>query len=190
MRRRTVVAKALSLAIIPSVAFAGCGIPGGGSGNQRVRAGTGGGAGGSGPQATIAAPAAVAGGAGAGAGAAAAPAPPLLLAATHDAQPGPAATPTTGHIEVHYQRDGGSSKASLVGPGGGRSAPVTGGVAVFDDLPPGAYQLEIGYTSDAASGTSGVGIGGAFDATRYGSFEVAAGQILVLTCDQTTCSSS
>lgn len=182
-----VVATALSLAVIPAVALAGCGIPGGGSGSERLRAGTGGGAGAVVPGGPPAAPASAAGGAGTGVEAAVAPGPPLLLAATRDKQPGAAAAPSTGRIEVHYRRDGGSSTASLDGSGGRRSVPVADGIAVFEDLAPGRYELEIAYTSEAASTAGGVGIGGAFDATRYGSFDVGAGQSIVLACDQADC---
>jgi hypothetical protein len=186
MRRRNVVVAAFGLVALAAFVVVGCAAPRS-TGGQRVRAGTG-------------APAALAAVQGSSAVAAVttAPAPgatdlPLALV---DPAPAAAATaaqagsePGSGSIEVRYHVEGSQSRAVLDGPDGKHDLAIVDGVATFTELPGGSYELVISDESAPAPSSPPVAIGTATTFHRYGTFQVQPGQHLVLTCDESSCSS-
>jgi hypothetical protein len=98
-------------------------------------------------------------------------------------------TPAAAAIEIHDAAVAGwHGVATVVGPGGPRSAPLDGGSVTFDGLDEGVYDVTVSRESEGVPpGDDGTAIGTSrqiLDAGRYG---LAPGDRAVVTCDETSC---
>jgi hypothetical protein len=78
--------------------------------------------------------------------------------------------------------------ATVVGPGGTRSAPLDGGSATFDGLDEGVYDVTVSRESSPATpGTDGTDVGTANQTLNAGRYGLVAGDHAVVTCDESAC---
>jgi hypothetical protein len=116
-------------------------------------------------------------------------APPAALDPAAPGKNPVAVVPTSAAIEVHDAPGAGwHGVATVVGPGGSRSAPLDGGSATFNDLDEGVYDVTVSRESDpAAPSDDGTQIGTSVQTLNAGRYGLTAGDRAVVTCDETSC---
>lgn len=100
-----------------------------------------------------------------------------------------AVSPATAAIEVHDSPGAGwHGVATVVGPGGTRSASLDSGSATFDGLDQGVYDVTVSRESDPVPTTEdGTAIGTSMQTLNAGRYGLAPGDRAVVTCDETSC---
>jgi hypothetical protein len=103
--------------------------------------------------------------------------------------PPPPPAPAPGSITVHYEpADGSTATATIDGPSGSHSKSLDSGPATFHGLAAGTYQVTITIDSaDSTDPADGAAIGSARQILNGGSVDVADGDHVVVSCDDSGC---